>query len=92
MSIGTRGIDPLLKDRGRLERDDATGRDRHFLASPGIAADALAFLAHDEYAERRQLYFLATLQAVRDFFEHTLNECRAFGSRQTADLLMDRLA
>ena len=33
---------------------------------------------------------LILLQAVRDFFEHKLNQCRAFGSRQ-ADLLIGRL-
>jgi len=49
----TPGIDPLLKDRGRLERDDATRRDRHFLTSLGIAADALAFHTCDEHAKRR---------------------------------------
>jgi hypothetical protein len=59
------------------------GRDRHFLTSPGITAHALAFLAHDKQAERRQLSRFAMLQAVRDFFEHMLNECRAFGSRQS---------
>ena len=84
------GIDPLLEDVGRLEHDDAAGRYRRFLTGPGIAAHALAFLAHDKRAERRQLYRLATLQAVRDFFEHKLNECGGFGSRQ-ADLLIDRL-
>jgi hypothetical protein len=29
-------------------------------------------------------------QTVQDFFEHKLNECRAFDTRQ-ADLLMERL-
>jgi hypothetical protein len=88
----TRGIDPLLKDRRGLEHDDATGRDRYFVASSGITAHALAFLSHDKQAERRQLYLFATLQAVRDLFEHMINECRAFGSRKTADLLTYRLA
>jgi hypothetical protein len=46
----TRGIDPLLKDRGGFEHDDAAGRDWYFLASSGIAAHALAFLAHDKHA------------------------------------------
>ena len=58
------------------------GRDRHLLAGLGIAADALALLAHHERTKRRQLDRFATLQAVRDFFENELNERGAFGSRQ----------
>ena len=84
------GIDPLLEYGRRLEHDDAARRDRRFLTGPGIAAHALAFLAHDKQTERRQLYCFATLEAVRDFFEHKLNECGGFGSLQ-ADLLTDRL-
>jgi len=86
----TRGVDPLLKDSGRLEHENATGRDRRFLTGPGIAAHTLAFLAHHKRAERRELHRFAALQAVHDFFEHEFNECRAFGSQQ-ADLLIDRL-
>jgi hypothetical protein len=48
----SRPIDLLFKDRGRLEHDDPTGRYRHFLTSPGIAAHTLAFPAHDKQAER----------------------------------------
>ena len=47
----TRRIDPLLQDRGRLEHDDAAGRDRHFLTSFGIAARALGFPAQDLYGD-----------------------------------------
>jgi hypothetical protein len=77
----TRSIDPLLKDRGRLEHDNATGRNRHFLTGPGIAAQTLGFLTHHKQAERRELHRFAALQAVRDFFEHKLNECGGLGSR-----------
>jgi hypothetical protein len=80
----------LLEGVGRLEHYDAAGRYQRFFTGPGIAAHALAFLAHDKGAERRQLYRLATLKAVSDFFEHKLKECGAFGSRQ-ADLLVERL-
>jgi hypothetical protein len=79
----------LLEDGRRLEHDYATRRDGRFLTSLGIAAHALAFLAHDKQAERRQLYRFATLQAVRDFVEHELNEFGGFDSRQ-AGLLTDR--
>src|SRR6202051_3111001 len=83
-------IDSLLEDSRRLEHHDATRRDRHFLAGLGIAADALAFLAHHERAERRQLHRFATFKAVGDFLQYKFYECRGFGARQ-ADLLVDRL-
>src|SRR5580700_10779542 len=83
-------IDSLLEDSRRLEHHDPARRDRHFLAGLGIAADALAFLAHHERAERRQLHCFATFEAVRDFFEYKFYECRGFGARQ-AHLLVDRL-
>ena len=84
------GIHLPLEDGRRLEHDYATRRDGRSLTSLGIAAHALAFLAHDKQAERRQLYRFATLQAVCDFLEHELNEFGGFDSRQ-ADLLTDRL-
>src|SRR5678815_2773814 len=59
-------IDPLLQDRGGLEHHHATWRDRHFLAGLRVAADALPLLAHHERAERRKLYGLAPLEAIRD--------------------------
>ena len=84
-------IDSLLEDGGRLEHHDPARRDRHFLAGPGIAADALAFLAHYERAERRQLHRLAALQAVGDLFENQFDEGSGFRARQ-ADFLIDRFA
>src|SRR5262249_40158399 len=84
------GIDTLLEDSRRLEYHDAARGNRHFLAGLRIAADALAFFAHDERAERRQLYGLAALQAVGNFLEHELDERRRLGARQP-NLLIDRL-
>src|ERR1700722_14273473 len=83
-------IDSLLEDSRRLEHHDPARRDRHFLAGLGIAADALALLAHHERAERRQFHRFATFEAVGDFLQHKFYECRGFGARQAA-LLVDRL-
>src|ERR1041385_3204259 len=75
-------IDPLLEDRGRLEHHHAPRRDRDFLAGLGIAADALALLAHHKRAERGQLHGLAPFEAIRDFLQYHFHESRRFSSRQ----------
>src|SRR6516225_1902456 len=83
-------IDTLLEDGRRLEHHDTARRNRHFLAGLWIAADPLAFFAHDERAERRQFHGLAALETVGNFFEHEFDERRGLGTRQP-DLLIDRL-
>src|SRR5215472_6575866 len=85
------GVDALLEDRGRLEHHHAPRRDRHFLAGLRITPNSLAFLAHHERAERRQLHRLATLETVGDFLQIEFDERRRFGTRQSY-LLVDRLA
>src|SRR5215471_2482778 len=60
------GVDALLEDGRWLEYHHPPRRDRHFLTGFGIAADALAFLAHHERAERGQLHRFAAFQAIGD--------------------------
>jgi hypothetical protein len=75
-------IDPLFEDGGWLEHHRPPGRYRHLLTGLGIAAHALALLAHDKRAERRQLDRFASFQTIGDFLEHKLYKCGGFGSRQ----------
>src|SRR5947209_7526458 len=87
----TIAVDALLEDRGRLEHHHAARRDRHLGAGLGIAADALALLAHHEGAERGELHRLAALEAVGDLLQHEFHKGGGFGARE-ADLLIDGFA
>src|SRR4051812_18462048 len=69
-------VNALLEDPGWLEHHDPARRNRNFLAGLGVAADPLAFLAHDERAERRELHRLAPLQTVGNFLKNQLDERR----------------
>src|SRR6516225_2730397 len=71
-------IDPLFEDRRRLEDHHPPRGDRHFLAGLGITADTLAFFAHHERAERRQLHRFATLETIGYFLEHKFDKGRGF--------------
>src|SRR5579863_7383815 len=83
-------VDALLENGRWLEHHDPARRDRNFLAGLRIAADALAFLAHDERAERRQFHSFAAFKAVGDLLEHQLYQSRRFRARQS-NFLIDRL-
>src|SRR5579871_762711 len=85
------GIDALLENRRRLEHHDTARGNRHLLAGLRITPDPLSLLAHHERAERRQLYGIAALQTVGNFFQYKFYERRRLAARQT-DPLVDRLA
>ena len=83
-------VTALLQNGGRLEHHDAARRNRNFLAGLRIAADPLAFFAHDKRSERRQFHGFAALKAIGDFLEHQFDQRSRFRARQ-AHLLVDRL-
>src|SRR5262249_19408170 len=68
-------VDPLLEDGRGLEHHHAARRDRNLSSGLRVAADALAFLADHERAERGQFDCLALLKAVRNLFQHQFHEC-----------------
>src|SRR5215510_12370443 len=84
-------IDTLLQDRGWLEDHHAARRDRHFLAGLGISPDALAFLAHHEGTEGRQLHRIASFKAIGDLLQHHFHKCGRFRAGKPY-LLVDGLA
>src|SRR5258708_855372 len=84
--VGIR-VDALLEDGGRLEHHDPARRDRDLLAGLGIASDPLAFLAHHEGAEGRQLHVLAALDAVGNFLEHEVDKRSLFRALQPHPLV-----